>query len=532
MFEHIYKKNFLAQGAQLGGILQSEVALSPDQIKEYLDIFRERHGGPGKAGLPMVLPKMLKWETTEPSPRDMQWAEAVNLTNSEILQLYGISDAKLGRADIGNRNTADAMDVTFNREVIQSRLDIQTSKLNTEFIPVYPGQTDALFFTHRFDDPVPGDGELAMKRENQDLINGVRTPNEIRASRNDKHLGKFGKYGDQVYKPINMLPVDPSAATLEISQDDADKLGYIAPEDQAKLDADAAATQSKLDAKNNADQNKNDSNKNDSKKGDVKKSSGRSLHRDSDPVLEAIVSYLVSEKSHELWRLHIEGIVRASIADEVSIASMLVGDGTLSVDHDKIANDWVRGMHARIDLISNTTANAVRDSIEEVLANDGSIEQVIRAVTDVFNFGKRVRSLAIARTEVLGANGYAGIRTYEEAGIPFKRWITNIDGKERSTHADCHRQVVAINAKFRVGGADMDHPGDPTAPASEVVNCRCAAIPETDERSSIWDDERMQALWEGFDARTQSNEVLLAEAAQLVFQQQHATIVSILNRYA
>jgi phage portal protein BeeE len=240
LFEQIYKKNFLQQGAQLGGILQSEVALNKDQIEEYLEQFKIRHSGPKHAGLPMVLPKMLKWTTTEPSPRDMQWAEAVNLSSSQLLQIYGISDAKLGRADIGNRNTADAMDVTFNREVIQTRVDTIVSKINTEFLPIYPQQTDQLYFSASFDDPVPGDGEMQLKKENQDMQNGIITPNEIRESR---RLKPFGKYGDQIYKAINLMPVDPMAATLEISQDDADKFGFVGPEEQAALDQKTAEAQ-------------------------------------------------------------------------------------------------------------------------------------------------------------------------------------------------------------------------------------------------------------------------------------------------
>lgn len=242
LYEQIYKRNFLKNGAQLGGILQSETALSKQQIEEYLEQFQNRHAGFEKAGLPMVLPKMLTWTTTEPTPRDLQWAEAVNLTQSQILQIYGISDAKLGRADIGNRNTADAMDVTFNREVIQSRCDHLTASLNVDFLPVYPKQTDKLYFTTRFDDPVPADSEAQMKRERQDIELNVVTRNEIRKSRK---IALYGKYGDQVYMPLTHIPVDPNESTLEISQDDADKFGFISAEDKAKLDAENAAKEGK-----------------------------------------------------------------------------------------------------------------------------------------------------------------------------------------------------------------------------------------------------------------------------------------------
>lgn len=249
LFEQIYKKNFLEQGAQLGGILQSEVALSKEQIEEYLDQFKVRHAGINKAGLPMVLPKMLKWTTTEPTPRDLQWAEAINMTQSQILQIYGISDAKLGRADIGNRNTADAMDVTFNREVIQSRCDTFESKINSDFLPIYPRQTDDLYLSVKFDDPVPADTEMQMKKDHQDIQDGIITRNELREKRKLKPFGKFGRV---VYMRLSDIAVDVEAEdTLEIAQDDADKLGFISPEEQAKLDAEAAEQQAKLDAEAN-----------------------------------------------------------------------------------------------------------------------------------------------------------------------------------------------------------------------------------------------------------------------------------------
>lgn len=209
LYEHVYKRNFLQQGAQLGGILQSEVALSKEQIEEYLSQFEARHRGPSKAGLPIVLPKMLKWHTTEPTPRDLQWVETVKATSSDIYEIYGISDSKLGRADIGNRATADAMDVTFNREVIQSRLDLKSSKIDADFLPVYPGQDDTLYFQSFFDDPVPEDREYVLRQERQDAMLNIRTKNEMRKKRG---IDPMGKIGDMLVVKKNDLLIDINSA--------------------------------------------------------------------------------------------------------------------------------------------------------------------------------------------------------------------------------------------------------------------------------------------------------------------------------
>lgn len=242
LFEMIYKRNFLTQGAQLGGILQSEVALSKTQIEEYLTQFENRHAGVKKAGLPMILPKMLKWTTTEPTPRDLQWVETVGATESQILMIYGISDAKLGRADIGNRGTAEAMDVTFNREVIKSRLDMFSSKLNADFMPIYPGQSEDLYFCTYYDDPVPGDSEMIIRQEKQDIEKGIITRNELRQKRG---LDPFGPVGDALWFPANQFPVDAMGAKIEIAQEDHPIL--LAAE-QAQAALDSADEQAKLDS--------------------------------------------------------------------------------------------------------------------------------------------------------------------------------------------------------------------------------------------------------------------------------------------
>jgi hypothetical protein len=40
------------------------------------------------------------------------------------------------------------------------------------------------------------------------------------------------------------------------------------------------------------------------------------------------------------------------------------------------------------------------------------------------------------------------------------------------------KEPIAINQPFLVGGVNMMYPGDPTAPAGEVVNCRCVMATE------------------------------------------------------
>lgn len=58
-----------------------------------------------------------------------------------------------------------------------------------------------------------------------------------------------------------------------------------------------------------------------------------------------------------------------------------------------------------------------------------------------------------------------------------KKWITSMDGRERSAHAAANSQIVDFNDKFKVGGELLDRAGDPAGSAANVVNCRCAIAP-------------------------------------------------------
>ena len=84
--------------------------------------------------------------------------------------------------------------------------------------------------------------------------------------------------------------------------------------------------------------------------------------------------------------------------------------------------------------------------------------------------------MMIAKTETTVAYETARDLAFRAAGVQWKQWLCSGLGNERFTHLEANEQIREVGETFLVGGADMAFPGDPKAPAREVINCNCVCI--------------------------------------------------------
>jgi hypothetical protein len=122
-------------------------------------------------------------------------------------------------------------------------------------------------------------------------------------------------------------------------------------------------------------------------------------------------------------------------------------------------------------------ARVLGQAAAEGLGEDATAKRLVEALGgDV----ARYRARTIARTELGGAQNaatWAIARDREAAGESLEKgWLTNRDGRERSTHHDCHDQRRPIEEPFDVGGAKLQHPHDPNGQLKEIINCRCGML--------------------------------------------------------
>ncbi len=133
---------------------------------------------------------------------------------------------------------------------------------------------------------------------------------------------------------------------------------------------------------------------------------------------------------------------------------------------------------ARVKAINDTTKLFIRALLSEAKESGWNPKTAAREMRRRWGDVSRERAERIARTEMIGAANRGSQIGAEEVsrdtGLQMRKvWIATRDTRTRDTHAAADGDAVGLNEPFIVGGYELMHPGDQSAPASEVVNCRC-----------------------------------------------------------
>jgi len=130
-------------------------------------------------------------------------------------------------------------------------------------------------------------------------------------------------------------------------------------------------------------------------------------------------------------------------------------------------------------LIAVTSKDRLAFVIERMVAEGKSTQAIARELYKTTGDIAKYQALTIAVTEVGNAYSFADSESIREAevehDIKFKKyWIEVEDARTRKSHRTAGKgEPILMKDKFIVGSSLMDRPNDPSAPAEEVVGCRC-----------------------------------------------------------
>ena len=139
----------------------------------------------------------------------------------------------------------------------------------------------------------------------------------------------------------------------------------------------------------------------------------------------------------------------------------------------------------RVTLVSGTAKatlqKVTRNLMTDIDFQNLGIAEKSRILRSQFNRYSTFQAERLVRTEATSAANFATLKsanTIFPAADMMKEWVASFDDRTRSTHAEAGASdPVPQNEPFMVGGALMMYPGDPSGPASEVINCRCSIAP-------------------------------------------------------
>lgn len=158
-FSAQWNRNFFANSALPGGIIQVPETLDDGSFRRLRDQWRETHQGVSNASRVAVLEGGSTW-SDGPTQKDMEFTELLNVSRDVIREAFGMPKFMLGMVDDVNRATAEASDAMFGTQLLVPRLERIKAALNTQFLPQFgpsghgTGQPDVEF---DYEDPIPPD---------------------------------------------------------------------------------------------------------------------------------------------------------------------------------------------------------------------------------------------------------------------------------------------------------------------------------------------------------------------------------------
>lgn len=140
---------------------------------------------------------------------------------------------------------------------------------------------------------------------------------------------------------------------------------------------------------------------------------------------------------------------------------------------------WVR-LHAlqRATSVMGTLKEAVRSVLVESFGDGTGEAGTVKLIRERIGRTLSASSAArIARTEMHTASTIGADEAARSTGLEMiKEWASAEDSRTRPSHAEADGDEVPLDEPFVVGEARLMVPGDPSGPAKEIINCRCAIL--------------------------------------------------------
>jgi uncharacterized protein with gpF-like domain len=153
------------------------------------------------------------------------------------------------------------------------------------------------------------------------------------------------------------------------------------------------------------------------------------------------------------------------------------------ITFESIIQTWINSnLGYRIVSVHQTLIESIIAVIAKGYEDNLSVADITRNLQNKFGWYK-AQALRIARTETTTATNYATVVAAQNSDFVLeKTWISVQDNRTRRPpksvydHLDMNGVKVDLNQPFFTSGEEIMYPGDPSAKAGNVINCRCKVV--------------------------------------------------------
>jgi HK97 family phage portal protein len=515
-----YNKRFFYNSARPDSILSTDQKLTPRQREGLRSDIKRLYSGVEKAHAVAVLESGLKWSPMALTQKDMDFISQQNFSRDKIFSIFRVPKPIVAVTDDVNLANAKIAEYVFSKWTIKPKMERVVAQLNEFFLPMFSG-TDGMFIS--YDDPVPADVELSLKKYDSALINGWMTRNEIRELEN---LEDVGSEGDILYIPSSQIeigkePASPFGLGIKVAKSNKVKKEVITRSAGgfrlAKKSVKRAEAVKKLETKINqmavtiAKAAIDDRKKKEIENARINFASDyikvadiyekamvaetvKIFRRQKDQILKPekavdLDDYLLDEEDET--KLMIEAynpLIKKIVKDQGDRAALLAGMGRGAFDMaTKEVQEYLKERIYKFSFeINEETNKLLSETLADGVAQGEGVPLLRKRVDELFSGMEKYRSERIARSEVIRASGFATTQAYEQSGVvEAVEWMTTNDDV---TCEFCEpldgKQVDLGKSFFKVGDDYVGSDGGVLDLSYENINfpplhpnCRCTVVP-------------------------------------------------------
>ena len=486
-----------------------------DQIKQ---TWKEKMSGLFHSHDIMVMTgENTKFEKIAESPRELDFVESRRYLRDSALQQFHIPPEIVGILESSNRSTIDSAFYLLNKNVLADDLRMFERVMNNQLLweDFDPERTLIL----RHENTVEEDIAQKLQIANEGLSRGTLTVNDWRRA-----MGyEIDEKGGDVYLrsmatmevPFNSEPIElpdvPEEEPTEVELPDATD----APEEEAELSEEEFNSLKEYVAKkykiNKGDEERRKAiwktfdARATSIESPFKTAARVAFAKQNEVVNKTIKSALENNKDvmteiqkvfnkdmDERFKQTMAGAFLNGLQTGAKFGLENLGKKDNEPELPKILqrffNNWIdtKGLELCTEMDATTVRELRRVLGASITEGDSlavQIKKMLNASDELFYNMSKSRAELIARTESCTTINAGSTELYKAEGITMKEWLSIQDSRTRDAHLVMDGVVIPIEDKFEVPatsqseGAFMDYPGDASAPAAQVVNCRCTTAP-------------------------------------------------------